>query len=681
MSIIGGIVILFILVSRLFLKKVPKIFSYILWSVALLRLLVPFSFESMLSLIPINPRPISNESLYVAQTNIGGISGQEITISPNLTTANIAEPVNPMQTFISIGAMLWIAGIFLLLIYSLFTLYRLKGRLASSVHEKDNIYISHEIDMPFVLGLIRPKIYLPVSLSESERDYIVLHEQTHIKRFDHVFRIIGYLALLVHWFNPLVWIAFHVSGKDMEMSCDESVIKAFGDKVKSDYSISLLSLATGRRNIGVTPLAFGEGDTKGRVKNVMNYKKPMFWVIIIALIFVIVLSFGLLANPKNEGLTVEQYAENYVQQVIEEYENAEYQNFKVVDHKITSLDRIAVFDEIFNHPIELWLLEYRIKPDKIENVMLAGGMNEIDGWITEDSSMGKPVMVFSYDKKVYDHIGIIWTGEMGETLSGNEIALRQLLESKGYLPHETFEGKHALVKFNLSTGETCQALLSKPVRQGDDGIWCVERWMDGNGSIYYSDPMVNTTLSEYYTELQEHCDQGHKPWLLDPSQVAMDFIYRSLGQSQDSGILELIDNARVEDFLQTPTSAYIGYIYNFADSYPDMFHFDPVEWITLDDTDRLEDLGIGPQDMPNGYYIHNPIEDIFSFKVNEDTEYNFIDWGNDFVGIDQDRFYSTKDKQEFIRYLDTYSDRAAKVPFVIETKDGYVTSITEQFVN
>ena len=171
----------------------------------------------------------------------------------------------------------------------------------------------------------------------------------------------------------------------------------------------------------------------------MNYKKPMFWVIIIALIFVIVLSFGLLANPKNEGLTVEQYAENYVQQVIEEYENAEYQNFKVVDHKITSLDRIAVFDEIFNHPIELWLLEYRIKPDKIENVMLAGGMNEIDGWITEDSSMGKPVMVFSYDKKVYDHIGIIWTGEMGETLSGNEIALRQLLESKGYLPHETFE--------------------------------------------------------------------------------------------------------------------------------------------------------------------------------------------------------------------------------------------------
>ena len=379
MSIIGGIVILFILVSRLFLKKVPKIFSYILWSVALLRLLVPFSFESMLSLIPINPRPISNESLYVAQTNIGVISGQEITISPNLTTANIAEPVNPMQTFISIGAMLWIAGIFLLLIYSLFTLYRLKGRLASSVHEKDNIYISHEIDMPFVLGLIRPKIYLPVSLSESERDYIVLHEQTHIKRFDHVFRIIGYLALLVHWFNPLVWIAFHVSGKDMEMSCDESVIKAFGDKVKSDYSISLLSLATGRRNIGVTPLAFGEGDTKGRVKNVMNYKKPMFWVIIIALIFVIVLSFGLLANPKNEGLTVEQYAENYVQRVIEEYENAEYQNFKVVDHKITSLDRIAVFDEIFNHPIELWLLEYRIKPDKIENVMLAGGMNEIDG--------------------------------------------------------------------------------------------------------------------------------------------------------------------------------------------------------------------------------------------------------------------------------------------------------------
>ncbi len=587
--------------------------------------------------------------------------------------AQVPETVNTIQTMISICAMLWIAGVLVLLIYSLFTFYRLKRRLASAAHEKDNIYISNEIDMPFVLGLVRPKIYLPVSLSEAERDYIILHEQTHIKRLDHVFRIIGYFALLIHWFNPLVWIAFHVSNKDMEMSCDESVIKAFGDRVKRDYSTSLLTLATGRRNLGVTPLAFGEGDTKGRVKNVMNYKKPMFWVIIIALIFVIVLSFGLLANPKGDAFTVEEYAELYVQQVIEEYENAEYQSFKVVDHKITSLEKIAVFEDILNDSIELWLLEYRLKPDDINNVMLAGGMNEVDGWITEDSSMGKPVMVLSYDNKKYEHLGIIWTGEMGETLSGKEIALRQFLESQGNLPHEIFAGKHALVKFRLSTGETCQAFLSKPIRQTDDGIWCIERWMDGNGLIYYNDPLVDSTLSEYYADLQEQCDQGHHPWLLDPSQVAMDFIYRTLGQSQDSGTIELIDDATVEDFLQTPLSIYIGYISNFGDSYPDMFHFDPIEWITLDDTERMQELGIKPQDMPNGYYIHNPREDNFSFAVNEDTEYIYIDWRND--------LYSTKDKDEFIQYLNDYYDEDNKVPFWIETKGGYVISIKEQALN
>ncbi|NLO25690.1 MAG: hypothetical protein GX114_06070 [Clostridiales bacterium] len=161
----------------------------------------------------------------------------------------------------------------------------------------------------------------------------------------------------------------------------------------------------------------------------------------------------------------------------------------------------------------------------------------------------------------------------------------------------------------------------------------------------------------------------------------MNFIHQTLGQPGDGETIELIYNASAEDFLQTPVSTYIGYISNFAMSYPDLFHFDPVEWITLEDTKRIEELGIQSYEMPNGYYIHNPREDILGFYVNEDTQYNFIDWGNDFVGMDEDRFYSTTDKEEFIRYLNTYSDMAAKVPFWIETKDGYVVSITEQFVN
>ncbi len=682
MSYIGGIVILFVLAARQFLKKAPKIFSYSLWAVALLRLLFPLSFESMLSLIPVSPEPISNDILYTHAPRVNtGISGVDSFVNSSLPTGTVHGSVNPMQIWVNVGAILWVVGISILLIYSLVSLLRFKRKLKSAVYDSGNIYLLPGIDTPFVLGIIRPSIYLPMSLSQSEKDYILLHEQTHIRRFDHVFRIIGYLTLCIHWFNPLVWIAFFVSGKDMEMSCDEAVIRKLGDGIKKEYSSSLLSLTTGRGILRATPLAFGEGDTKGRIMNVMNYKKPVFWVIIIAAIGIAALSYGLLSNPKNETLTVEDYAKLYVKQVIEGYEKAEYQDFKVVEHRIESLNKIAVFDDLMNRPIELWLLEYRLKPDNIQNVMLAGGMNEIDGWITEDSSMGKPVMVFSYNKEEPEYLGIIWTGEMGDLLSSQEIVLREFLESSGYLPQEFFAGEHIIAKFKLSTGETAQALLSQPASKGSQGIWCVERWMDGNGVVYYNDPQVDSSLADHYTELQKQCDLRDHPWLQDPSGVALNFIHQTLGQPGDGETIELIYNASAEDFLQTPVSTYIGYISNFAMSYPDLFHFDPVEWITLEDTKRIEELGIQSYEMPNGYYIHNPREDILGFYVNEDTQYNFIDWGNDFVGMDEDRFYSTTDKEEFIRYLNTYSDMAAKVPFWIETKDGYVVSITEQFVN
>lgn len=681
MSFIGGIVILFVLAARLFLKKSPKIFSYSLWAVALLRLIFPFSFESVLSLIPVNPKPISNNILHTQSPQITTeITGVDYIVNSSLPAGAIYSSVNPLQIWVFIGEIVWLIGIVVLLIYSLASLIRLHILLKSAVYERDNIYLASNIETPFVLGIIRPKIYLPTLLSSSEKEYIILHEQTHIKRFDHVIRIISFLTLCVHWFNPLVWIAFFVSGKDMEMSCDESVIRKLGDEVKKEYSSSLLSLSTGRRILRATPLAFGEGDTKSRIRNVLNYKKPMFWVILIALACTVVLSFGLLANPKQETLTVEDYANQYVQQVIEGYEEAKHQNFKIDEHKIISLNKFAVFDNLMDYPIELWSIEYRLKPDSIQNVMLAGGMNEIDGWLTEDSSMGKPIMVFSFDNKAPDYLGVIWSGEMGETLSGKEIALRRFLESSGNLPQEFFNGEHVIVKFKLSTGETTQALLSQPANQGDDGIWCVERWMDGNGAVYYNDPQVDSLLDDYYKELQKQCDEGHNQWLLNPSEVALVFINQTLGQSAGSETIEMLNNASVDDFLQTPISKYVGFISNFDESYTDLFHFDPIEWITLDDTKRIEELDISSYDMPNGYYIHNPNVDILSFQVNEKTEYNFIDWGNDFVSQDEDRMYSTTNKEDFIRYLDTYSDKAAKVPFRIETKDGYVKSITEQYL-
>lgn len=304
MSFTSCFVILFVLLARLPLKKAPKIFSYALWSVVLFRLVCPFSFESVLSLIPKKSEALNSEIIYNALPKI-----ETLPIIPDVNNvlgnpAPAPTPINPpvvnpspIEVWSAVGAFLWATGIILLLAYSAISLIKLVCRLKSAKRIEDGVYSSDRIETPFVIGIFRPRIYLPENLSEEEKRYILLHERTHIKRFDHLIKIIGFLVLCLHWFNPLAWLSFFLCGKDMEMSCDEAVIKAMGGEIKKDYSSSLLSLATGKRIVSGTPLAFGEGDTKGRIKNVLSYKKPTVWVIAAAVVLVIALSIGLIANP------------------------------------------------------------------------------------------------------------------------------------------------------------------------------------------------------------------------------------------------------------------------------------------------------------------------------------------------------------------------------------------------
>jgi beta-lactamase regulating signal transducer with metallopeptidase domain len=305
MSFTSGIVILLVLVIRLLLRKAPKIYSYALWGVVLFRLVCPFSLQSVLSLLPAKAKPISQDIVYAAVPRIDtGIAVINNVINPALPAAVPHTSVNPLQIWVFAGSMIWLAGIVALLLYSLCTLVRLQRRLRSAERLRDNIYLCKGLDTALVLGILGPKIYLPADLPEAEQEYILLHEQTHIRRFDHIVRIVGFLVLCLHWFNPLVWVAFFVSGRDMEMACDEAVIGKLGYEVKKEYSASLLSLATGRRLVGGTPLAFGEGDTKSRVKNVLNFKKPRFWVAALAVVVVICAAVSLALNPTGKTAPV-----------------------------------------------------------------------------------------------------------------------------------------------------------------------------------------------------------------------------------------------------------------------------------------------------------------------------------------------------------------------------------------
>lgn len=305
MSLKASYVIFIVMLIRLLLKKAPKFISYAIWSVVAFRLIIPFSFESIFSIIPekMNTNLIPRDIVYQNTPEIkSGIEAADNIVSVNrsLPTPSVIASVNPMQMFMLIGSYIWMLGIVALIIYSLVSVIRLKRRLKEAQLLEDNIFEANSLKTPFVLGVIKPKIYLPTGLNHDERAYIVLHEQTHIRRTDHVIKIIAFTILSIHWFNPLVWIAFVLMSKDMELSCDEHVLKEMKGDVKKPYANSLLSLAMGGHMINGSPLAFGEGNVKVRIKNVLNYKKPSFWMIALSIIIIAVIGVGLVTNPKEK---------------------------------------------------------------------------------------------------------------------------------------------------------------------------------------------------------------------------------------------------------------------------------------------------------------------------------------------------------------------------------------------
>ena len=304
MSITAGIIICMVFGIRFCIRKAPKIFSYLLWSVVLFRLLCPVAAVSRFSALGIwdtsDKSIVSVENGSFASRNIlpedapskgeeplGG-DGAGIRRQADLEQITIEfKQADSEKALLWVGGMVWLIGMAAILGYGFFSVIRLKRRLAEAVCVKGNIYCSNAIDTPFAMGIFAPKIYLPDFLGEQEREFIILHEQMHIRRGDPAIKLLAFAALAVHWFNPLVWAAFFAAEKDMEMSCDEMVMKKIKDDIRASYSTSLLRLAVGKRMIGGMPFSFGEGNAKGRILNIMRYKKPAAFVVFMASVLVV----------------------------------------------------------------------------------------------------------------------------------------------------------------------------------------------------------------------------------------------------------------------------------------------------------------------------------------------------------------------------------------------------------
>lgn len=303
LSISASWLILAVLVLRGVLKKAPKWVMPLLWGVVALRLVCLFSIESALSLIP-SAETIPSE--IVTETREPVLYEQatlDIVTNPTLpSAAEVPVGVSRQQAQVdfNIYSVLWLAGMAALLVHALVSAGKLKRKLATAILLRDNIYESEFVDSPFVFGVVKPNIYLPMHMDEGTAAYVIAHEHAHLARRDHWWKVLGYLVLALHWFNPLVWVAYILFCRDIELACDEKVVKGLDGAARADYSQALLSCAAPKRAVAACPLAFGEGNIKMRVKSALHYKKPAFWVAAAAVLAVVIVAVCFLTNPKSE---------------------------------------------------------------------------------------------------------------------------------------------------------------------------------------------------------------------------------------------------------------------------------------------------------------------------------------------------------------------------------------------
>ena len=306
MSISASWLIFAVLILRLVLKKAPKWVNVLLWGIVAIRLICPFSFESALSLIPSAetfPKKIISGPSFDVQSGITPVDNRINDYLGDRYFEGVTVPANNGNNIMTILTIVWTIGILLLVAYTVISYWRLRRKVDTAVRYKDNIFQSENVKSPFVLGIIKPRIYLPFNMNGQDLEHVVAHEQAHIHRKDHWWKPFGFLLLTIHWFNPLVWLAYVLLCRDIELACDEKVIKELGNEQRADYTQALVACSVNRRMIAACPLAFGEVGVKDRVKSVMNYKKPAFWGVVLAVIVCVFVAVCFLTNPvtKNNG--------------------------------------------------------------------------------------------------------------------------------------------------------------------------------------------------------------------------------------------------------------------------------------------------------------------------------------------------------------------------------------------
>ena len=701
MSITAGIAILFVLVARFLLKKAPKVFSYALWAVVLFRLLCPVSLSSVFSLMNMFDVKITENgqmeyiSMPTQDMRLPSVSAEKPKQNSETAAAEkleITPEVSDKSRIMTVLSVIWIGGAAVMLVCNIAQLIKLRRNLIGAVLIKDNIYLVDHIESPFVMGLLLPKIYLPSDLSDREREYIIQHEQHHIKRCDHAVRILSFAALCIHWFNPLVWLAFSLSGKDMEMSCDEAVMKKTGRDIRAEYSASLLQFSTGRKAVTGVPLAFGEGDTRERIENIMKYKKPMLWAIAAAVILCTLLTACLSSNPNRET-----ESENKEAQLSDlAFESIDLESNPGVGFELVfeSDDRIIFYGKSGIYCYDLAENEMIFTVDFVKAYGKEGSVQGEYGTYVEVSNDGQNIVLSYTDpddpEKVNDSYFIdvsSMTYTKGDYKPLENAFLREQAEGQ-VIPFSTIKDT-VYIKGDKSWTPFVYADLQTRIHSYLSNLF------DRAYSPYYEG--LRYEMSDYKEEIDGenftatffwtmyHLDSGGDVYSDLGMETQANFSFQATGKISGGSIssVEVLGDvnvgmdgpdysAPVEGYFPDENSSLIltGYIKNI-DTYARTVLFDKVFWLTEDKHSKLlEALGVESSEMPNGYYIYNPEEKGYSYPISESAVFEV------FSARENEEWTLTEtDLETFAKELNT------RTPiYTVTVQNGEITSMAERYV-
>lgn len=528
LSLKGSLVIGIVIAVRFLLKKAPKVFSYCLWMVAFISLIFPFSIQSSISFANLIPREITINNQSNKKSNLiiyEGYQGENNFIEDIEENQNENQSINPNENtkelkrnYIKSNALskeeiyiyTWLSGVSLLIICSIASTVKLRKRLKSSRQVGENVYENKSLETAFVFGLIRPKIYLPTGLAPEEEKYIRKHEEVHIERLDHLWKFWAFVITIIHFFNPLVWLAYYLMGLDMELSCDEKVVKDLGNSIKKDYSKSLLSFSTGRKILTASPLAFGENNTKTRIKNILSYKKPKKFVLALCFILLAVVAVGCLTDknekePKENSKAQEETQEEsfdstktypspkeFLKGTIENQIDSLFSSlgYEISDYRIDDLEKVSKDINIDGEKIEVYKYAYSLKTTKVEELA-----KTLDGKVLDESWVSgfnrTPYLIFEKVSDGYRHKGYIDENNFSADLPSyyQEFMVRAALVSQDENASvEDFAKSHI--------GETILGLYSAGAQVSDYKIDSLEKFLsyDDIGGKAYEVYKLNYSL-------------------------------------------------------------------------------------------------------------------------------------------------------------------------------------------